>query len=63
LANPDVFAPVRAGTDPVLATDQHQTAPGQAAYCTTYNGRLYMFSSAATQAQFNRAPQRYAVDE
>ncbi len=63
LANPDVFAPVRAGADPVLATDQHQTAAGQTTYCTTYNGRLYMFSSAATQAQFNRAPQRYAVDE
>ena len=61
LADPEAFAPAYSGNDPVLAMDQHRTVPGQAAYCTTCNGRLYMFSSAATQSQFNSDPQRYAV--
>ncbi len=59
-ANPARFAPVNSGTDVVLAASEHRVAPGQPAYCATYNGRLYMFSSAATQAEFNRNPQRYA---
>ena len=61
LANPDAFTPAYSGNDPVLAVDEHRTAPGQATCCATYNGRLYMFSNAATQSQFNRNPQRYAV--
>jgi len=61
LADPDVLTPVNSGQDPVLAVDEHRMVPGEAAYCATYNGRLYMFSSAATQAKFNRIPQRYAV--
>jgi YHS domain-containing protein len=61
LADPDALTPVNSGQDPVLAVDEHRRVPGEAAYCATYNGRLYMFSSAATQAKFNRIPQRYAV--
>ncbi len=61
LADPEAFAPVNLGNDPVLAVEEHRSVPGQAAYCATYNGRLYMFASAATQAQFNQAPQRYAA--
>ena len=61
LADPDALTPVNSGQDPVLAVDEHRMVPGEAAYCATYNGRLYMFSSAATQAKFNRIPQRYAV--
>jgi YHS domain-containing protein len=59
LANPDAFVPTYAGDDPVLAVDEHRKVPGQVAYCTTYNGRLYMFSSAATQSRFSKSPQRY----
>ena len=61
LADPDALTPVNSGQDPVLAVDEHRMVPGEAAYCATYNGRLYMFSSAATQAKFNRTPQSYAV--
>ncbi len=60
LADPDSFAPVNSCNDPVLSVDEHRTVAGQTAYCAVYDGRLYMFSSAATQAQFNRNPQRYA---
>jgi len=63
LANPDAFAPVNSGNDPVLAADESRLAPGQPAYCATYNGRLYLFSSAATQARFNQNPQRYAAEK
>ena len=61
LANPDAFAPVNSGNDPVLAVDGNRSLPGRPAYCAMYNGRLYMFSSAATQAKFNQSPQRYAA--
>jgi YHS domain-containing protein len=61
LANPDAFAPVNSGNDPVLSVDEGRVAEGQPAYCATYNGRLYMFSSAGTQAKFNQSPQRYAA--
>ena len=63
LANPDAFAPVNSGNDPVLAVGDNRCVPGQPAYCATYNGRLYMFSSAATKAQFIQNPQRYAADQ
>ncbi len=61
LAHPDAFAPVNSGSDPVLRVDQNRTVAGQPAYCATYDGRLYMFSSADTQARFNSNPQRYAA--
>ena len=62
-ANPNAFTPAYAGNDSVLSTDQQRLVPGQLLYCATYNGRLYMFSSAATQAQFNENPRRYAVEK
>jgi YHS domain-containing protein len=61
LADPEAFIPAYSGNDPVRAMDERRTVQGQLAYCATYNGRLYMFSSAGTQAQFNKDPQRYAV--
>jgi hypothetical protein len=61
MANPDRFAPVYAGNDVVLAAEANRVVPGQTAYCAVYNNRLYMFSSAATQAEFNSHPERYAV--
>jgi len=61
LADPNRFAPVNSGNDVVLSVDTNRNVPGQPAYCATYNNRLYMFSSAATQAEFNRNPERYAT--
>jgi YHS domain-containing protein len=60
LANPEAFAPVNSGNDAVLTVDENRSVMGQATYCAMYNGRLYTFSSAATQARFNECPQRYA---
>ena len=61
LADPDAFTPVNSGNDPVLALDENRASPGQTAHCAMYNGRLYMFSSAASQARFNQSPRRYAA--
>ncbi len=61
LADPDRFAPANSCNDPVLTVDENRMVPGLAAFCAQYNDRVYMFSSAATQAQFNKNPQRYAA--
>jgi YHS domain-containing protein len=61
LDNPDRFAPVNSGNDVVWSVAKNRNIPGQTAYCAIYNNRLYMFSSAATQAEFNRTPERYAA--
>ena len=60
-ANPEAFTPAYSGNDPVLTVDEHRTVPGQLKYCATYNGRLYVFASAATQLRFDKEPQRYVV--
>jgi YHS domain-containing protein len=63
LANPEAFVPVNGGNDVVLLVDENRTVAGQMTYCATYQDRLYMFSSSATQARFNEAPHRYAVQK
>jgi YHS domain-containing protein len=60
-ANPAAFLPACSGNDPVLSMDEQHLVPGKVMYCATYNGRLYMFSSPASQAKFNQNPQRYEV--
>ncbi|MCE5302925.1 MAG: hypothetical protein LLF97_07435 [Planctomycetaceae bacterium] len=60
LADPSAFIPACGGNDPVLAAERNLRTPGQTTCCALYEGRLYMFSNAATQTQFNREPSRYA---
>jgi YHS domain-containing protein len=61
MSNPDRMTPTYSGNDPVLMVNEHRTVLGAVRYCATYDGRLYMFSSLATQLQFNKDPQRYAT--
>jgi hypothetical protein len=61
LADPDRFAPVDSGNDVVMSVSKNCSVPGKTAYCAIYENRLYMFSSEATQAEFNRTPQRFAT--
>jgi YHS domain-containing protein len=63
LADPDRFAPVDSGNDVVLSVTRNRSVPGKTACCAIYNNHLYMFSSEATQAEFNRNPERYAVQK
>lgn len=60
LANPDRYAPVFSGVDPVLAVDEAREVPGKTAFCAVYDGRLFVFSNAATLAKFRQSPRRYA---
>jgi hypothetical protein len=60
LANPDRFVPAYSGNDVVMLVEKNRVVVGQVAHCALYNDRLYMFSSADTQAEFNRRPERYA---
>jgi hypothetical protein len=61
LADPNRFAPVNYGNDVVVSVNENRSVRGRATFCATYNDRLYMFSSAATQAEFNKHPERYAT--
>ncbi|NLE37870.1 MAG: hypothetical protein GX621_07585 [Pirellulaceae bacterium] len=59
-ANPERYAPVLAGRDPVLAATSGDLVPGRTEMCVIYDGRLFMFSSKATLAAFNEDPERFA---
>ena len=60
LIDPERYIPAFSGRDPVLMRDHNQQVPGRLEHCATYNGRLYMFSSASSLARFQKEPQRYA---
>jgi YHS domain-containing protein len=62
LADPEKFVPANSGDDPVVSVGQKRSVPGQPAYCAIYHDRVYLFSSAATQAEFNADPNRYAAE-
>ena len=63
LDDPDHFVPVHSGNDPVLVVDAQRRVPGRTDYCVTYEGRLYMFSTAETLARFQEKPKRYAATD
>lgn len=60
-ANPDRYAPVDGGADPVSALDENRQVHGRTDACVTYKGRLYMFSSQTSLARFQENPKRYAA--
>lgn len=58
--NPERYAPVLNGLDPVVYFDQGRSVDGKTEHCVVYDGRLYMFSSIQSLARFRQDPQRYA---
>jgi len=60
LIDPERYVPAFSGRDPVLLRENSQSVPGRLEHCATYNGRLYIFSSASSLARFHQEPQRYA---
>lgn len=56
---PGRFAPVMAGNDPVLATDHGQMLAGKREHGLFVNGRIYLFVSETSLAQFERNRDRY----
>jgi len=61
LSDPDRYAPVLSGDDPVLAFDAGRSTPGQRRYGVTYQSRMYLFSSTETRDAFAANPQRYTT--
>ncbi|WP_347245735.1 hypothetical protein [Thermogutta sp.] len=58
--NPERYAPVLDGKDPVVFFDQGVRVDGKIEHCVVYDGRLYMFSGIQSLARFRQNPQRYA---
>jgi YHS domain-containing protein len=61
LAAPEKFVPAFEGRDPVVLVKEKHVQPGRVDYCAMYQGRIYLFSSVATQKEFQRNPQRYGM--
>jgi YHS domain-containing protein len=61
LGDPDRYAPMLSGDDPVLAFDAGRCTPGQRRYGVTYQSRMYLFSSTETRDAFAANPQRYTT--
>jgi len=61
LADPERYVPAYSGSDAVLLIDGNRTVPGKVDFCVTYDGRLYMFSSAESLTKFRQEPKRYTL--
>jgi YHS domain-containing protein len=59
LAHPEQFAPANEGNDLVLSVNEKRSVPGELSYCAAFQGRIYMFSSATTQKEFQQNPERF----
>lgn len=59
LQQPHRYAPVMAGNDPVLATDNGQLLSGHREHGLFVNGRIYLFASEESLSQFERNRDRY----
>ena len=62
LAEPDRYAPMVRGYDPVLALDQNKAVPGSREFGVKCDGRIYLFSCAETRDHFERNTRRYSAD-
>jgi len=60
LADPDRYAPVMSGVDPVLALENRQQVPGMRKHGVKYRGQVYLFSSEETLRRFEQNPGSYA---
>ncbi|MBN2296391.1 MAG: hypothetical protein JXM70_28440 [Pirellulales bacterium] len=58
-SNPERYAPVNAGNDPVLSFEENARKAGRTESCAVFEGRLYMFVNAQTMARFQADPKRY----
>lgn len=61
LADPDRFAPVTFGNDPVLAIDQGQMVPGNRTHALYFGNRMYLFANESTLTAFVNDRFRYST--
>ena len=62
LTNPDRYAPVAGGDDPVVAIQQGQAVPGRREFGMFYQGRVFLFASPQSRDAFKADPNRYAAE-
>ena len=59
-ADPDRYAPVLSGNDPVLAVERNQAVPGHRAYGVFFANKVYLFADKTSLEKFERNPRYYA---
>lgn len=59
LANPNRYAPVLQGFDPVMVLDRQQKVPGKRKHGVYFDGRIYLFANEDTLKHFSTNPDRY----
>lgn len=62
LADPEKFAPVLSGNDPVIALDNQQLVAGKREYGVYSDNRVYLFANEASRRQFEANPRRYTAE-
>lgn len=60
LKDPAKYAPQDLGCDPVILTKEHRALAGNIRLRLWFDGRLYLFSSDASQVEFRTRPLRYS---
>lgn len=60
--NPDRYAPVASGVDPVMAVDARQEVPGQRAHGVFFEDRIYLFANEQSLETFKQNPDRYSAE-
>jgi len=60
LANPDAYAPMLSGNDPVAFVDRGELVDGQLSRGVLYNTQMYLFESEQSLQTFWSNPQRYS---
>ncbi len=59
LADPEKYAPVLSGHDPVLALDNRQMVPGRREFGVYSDRRVYLFADENSRRRFEQNPKRY----
>jgi protein disulfide-isomerase len=62
MADPEKYAPVLSGNDPVLALDNQQLVPGRREYGVYSDNRVYLFADESSRQRFEQNPKRYAAE-
>ena len=60
LADPDAYAPVLSGYDPVRFAKTGELVQGSPAFANTFKNRLFLFADNAARAEFERSPAQFA---
>jgi len=62
LANPELYAPMLSGNDPVMALDNQMLVPGKREFGVYADNRVYLFADEASRRKFEQNPKRYSAE-